>query len=112
LAFRQSVIDVRYGDFVLTSTKCVWNAGNPSASQQLPTGKVVVGEQLTPGRWRAAVTDGCVTGPTSFRSLAAITNGQEMIIWYPETPDLIITGNESWSAYLVGLECGGLVKVG
>jgi hypothetical protein len=112
LAFEQSIIDLRNGDFFLSSTKCTWFAGNPTASQKLPTGKVAVGEQLTPGRWRAAVTDGCVTGPTSFRSRAAVTDGQKMVIWYPETPDLVVTGKESWDAYLVGLECGGLIKVG
>lgn len=111
-SFTQSVIDVRSGEFVLTSTKCQWNAGNPPAASTLPTGKVVVGTQLTPGRWRAANLDGCVTGPSSTRDRAAITDPSKMIVWWPGTADLVVTGNENWSAYLVGLECGGLVKVG
>ena len=110
--FTQSVIDVRNGEFFLTSTKCTWNAGNPPAMSPLPTGKVIVGVQLTPGRYRTVKMDGCVTGPTSTRDRAAITDPSQMIVWWPGTKDLVVTGNEGWSSYLVGLECGGLVKVG
>jgi len=110
--FSQSVIDVRNGEFFLTSTKCTWFPGTPPAAATLPTGKVIVSEQLTPGRWRAVNLDGCVTGPTSTRERAAITDQTNMIVWWSNTKDLVVTGNEGWTAYLVGLECGGLVKVG
>jgi len=110
--FTQSVIDVQNGEFFLTSTKCTWFAGTPPAATTLPTGKVIVGEQLTEGRWRAVNQDGCVTGPTSTRNRAAITDQSNMIVWWPNTKDLVITGNEDWTAYLVGVECGGMVRVG
>ena len=110
--FAQSVVDLRNGEFFLTSTKCTWYPGNPPAATILPTGKVIVGEQLTVGRWRAVNQEGCVTGPTSTRDRAAITDPSKMIVWWSNTADLVVSGNEGWSAYLVGLECGGLVKVG
>ena len=110
--FAQSVVDLRSGEFFLTSSKCIWKPGTPPATKTLPTGKVIVGEQLTAGRWRAINQDGCVTGPTSTRDRAAITDQSKMIVWWPNTQDLIVTGEENWNAYLVGLECGGLIKVG
>ena len=110
--FAQSVIDVRNGEFFLTSTKCTWFPGTPPAATTLPTGKVIVGEQLTAGRWRAVNQEGCVTGPTSTRNRAAITDQSNMIVWWSNTKDLVITGNEDWTAYLIGVECGGLVRVG
>jgi len=110
--FAQSVIDLRNGEFFLTSTKCTWFPGTPPAATTLPTGKVIVGAQLTAGRWRAMNQDGCVTGPTSTRDRAAITDQSNMIVWWSNTKDLVVTGNEDWTAYLVGLECGGLVRVG
>jgi hypothetical protein len=106
----QSMIDIREGETLVTN--CRWNAGNPAASSALPTGKVSMNTQLVPGRYRPASNGFCASGPTSTRSPNAISSGPNTIFWDAQTPDLVITGNEGWSAYGIANECGGLVRVG
>jgi hypothetical protein len=107
----QSMVDLRAGETLLSG--CRWTAGNPPQANTLPTGKLSLLSQLTPGRYRP-VNEFCMTGPTDTRSTDTISSENGWIAWesQPQSFELIVTGSENWVAYGLTSECGGLVRVG
>ncbi len=107
---RQSLVDIRAGETLLSN--CRWTAGNPPASASIPTGKVSMITQLTPGRYRP-VNEFCMSGPADTRSPDAIADSDQIITWesMPKDHVLVVTGSENWIAYGLGSDCGGFVRV-
>jgi hypothetical protein len=108
---QQSLVDLRNGETLLSN--CHWNAGNPPAAEIIPTGKVSLVSQLTPGKYRPK-NEICMTGPADTRSTDAIADSSEYFAWESKPADhvLVITGRENWVAYGISAECGGLVRIG
>lgn len=107
---RQSLVDIRAGETLLSN--CRWTAGNPPAAASIPTGKISLITQLTPGRYRP-VNEFCMSGPADTRSPDAIADSDQIITWESMPTDhvLVVTGSENWIAYGLGSDCGGFVRV-
>lgn len=110
---QQSLVELQVGETLLSG--CKWNYGEPPFSKILPTGKLSMKSQLLPGRYRP-VNEFCMSGPTDPRSPDAISEDlswKKIVIWeqMPITYELVITGEETWLAYGLTSECGGLEKL-
>jgi hypothetical protein len=103
-------VDLRNGETLLSN--CQWNAGDPPATDVIPTGKVSLVSQLTPGRYRP-LNEICMTGPADTRHTDAIADSSEYFAWESKPADhvLVISGRENWVAYGISAECGGLVRI-